>query len=127
MNDPEQKANATRRYLIAAAWVGSVVLALLVGILIGERRCQVRLTQRQQVLQAQRDAEAQLQNLMAELRDLRLDAGHPDASTKLISNPRLGDYPPEPPFRSGRPLPKGAPSRDPSSYGPDDRPTGHAP
>jgi len=112
-----------RRHLIAAACVGSLVLALLVGIVICEHRRQV--AQAQEAAAAQSRARAELEALMKQLRER--DAGRSDASTEIISNPGLGDYPPEPPFRSGGSLPKGAPSRDPSSYGPGARPAGHAP
>jgi hypothetical protein len=112
-----------RRHFIAAACIGSLALALLVGIVIRQHRRQV--AQAQEAAAAQSRAQAELDALMRQLRER--DARSPDASTKLISNPKLGDYPPEPPFNSGGPLPKGAPSRDPSSYGPGDRPAGHAP
>jgi hypothetical protein len=126
-----------RSHLVTAVLVASLAFALSTGLVIRAHRRQVAAVQ--QAEQAQRDAQAQLAELMANLRtkepemnDLEakrnagtLDADLPDASGRLISDPGLGDYPPEPPFKSRMLPPKAAPLPSPSNYGPSD-PTNRA-
>ncbi len=113
-----------RRYLVAAACVGSLVLALLVAFVIHQHRCQV--AQAQEAAAAQSRAQAQLDALMRHLRER--DAGRSDASKKLISDPGLGDYPPPPPWGPPGQLPsRRTPAPGERGYGPGDNPVNGRP